>query len=81
MSRLLLVEDNEMTRDMLSRRLQRRDYGVIIAVDGEAGIKMAGSGAPEEEALAVGCDDYDTKLIEFARLLEKIQSLLGAETS
>ncbi len=41
MSKLLLVEDNEMNRDMLSRRLQRRGYEVIIAVDGEEGVKIA----------------------------------------
>ncbi len=47
MSKLLLVEDNEMNRDMLSRRLQRRGYEVIIAVDGEEGIKMARSESPD----------------------------------
>ena len=41
MARLLYVEDNEMNRDMLSRRLQRRGYEVLIAVDGEQGIAMA----------------------------------------
>ena len=47
MPRILLVEDNEMNRDMLSRRLQRRGYEVIIATDGEAGVTMARSEAPE----------------------------------
>ncbi|MFQ6026152.1 MAG: response regulator [Dehalococcoidia bacterium] len=47
MARLLLVEDNEMNRDMLSRRLQRRGYEVIMAVDGEEGIKMARSESPD----------------------------------
>jgi two-component system, cell cycle response regulator DivK len=46
-SRILLVEDNEMNRDMLSRRLQRRGYEVIIAVDGQLGIEMAQSKAPD----------------------------------
>jgi len=46
MARILLVEDNEMNRDMLSRRLVRRGYDVIIAVDGEQGIAMARSEAP-----------------------------------
>ena len=47
MSRILLVEDNEMNRDMLSRRLQRRGYEVSIAVDGQAGIDAAVSQIPE----------------------------------
>ena len=47
MPKILLVEDNEMNRDMLSRRLQRRGYDVIIAVDGEEGITMAGAQAPD----------------------------------
>ncbi|HEU0021361.1 MAG TPA: response regulator [Dehalococcoidia bacterium] len=47
MSRLLLVEDNDMNRDMLSRRLQRRGFEVLIAVDGEEGIKVARSELPD----------------------------------
>jgi CheY-like chemotaxis protein len=47
MPRILLVEDNEMNRDMLSRRLERRGYEVTIAVDGERGIAMARSGLPD----------------------------------
>ena len=47
MPRILLVEDNEMNRDMLSRRLQRRGYEVLIAVDGQMGIDMARSEAPD----------------------------------
>ena len=46
MARILLVEDNEMNRDMLSRRLIRRGYEVAIAVDGEQGVAMARSEAP-----------------------------------
>ena len=46
MSKILLVEDNEMNRDMLSRRLLRRGYEVVIAVDGESGLALAGSEAP-----------------------------------
>ena len=41
MPKILLVEDNEMNRDMLSRRLQRRGYEVLIAVDGEQGVAQA----------------------------------------
>ncbi len=122
MAKILLVEDNEMNRDMLSRRLERRGYQVLIAVDGGRGIAMAQSEAPDlilmdmslpvldgwelarqlkaapetraipiialtahamagdqEKALDAGCDDYDTKPIEFPRLVEKIEVLLGKE--
>jgi two-component system, cell cycle response regulator DivK len=47
MPRILLVEDNEMNRDMLSRRLARREYEVLVAVDGKEGVEMAGSVAPD----------------------------------
>ena len=47
MAKILLVEDNEMNRDMLSRRLERRGYQVVIAVDGEQGVAMAQSEAPD----------------------------------
>ena len=47
MSKILLVEDNEMNRDMLTRRLERKGYEVVIAVDGQAGIDMASSGNPD----------------------------------
>ena len=120
MPKILLVEDNEMNRDMLSRRLTRRGYEVVIALDGEQGLAMARSEAPalilmdmslpgmdgweatrqlkaapetraipvvaltahamagdREKALAAGCDDFDTKPIDLARLLEKIEALLG----
>jgi len=119
MAKILLVEDNEMNRDMLTRRLERRGYQVVIATDGDQGVQRAQAEAPDlilmdmslpvldgweatrrlrampatqaipiialtahamagdrEKALAAGCDDYDTKPIEFARLLEKIQVLL-----
>ena len=121
MPKILLVEDNEMNRDMLSRRLARRGYEVVVAVDGEAGVRMAQSEAPaiilmdmslpgldgwdatrqikadpatrgvpvialtahamagdREKSLAAGCDDFDTKPVDFDRLLGKIQSLLGS---
>jgi two-component system cell cycle response regulator DivK len=123
MPRVLLVEDNEMNRDMLSRRLVRRGFEVSLAVDGQQGVEMAASESPDiilmdmslpvldgweasrqlkaspgtqaiplialtahamsgdrERAMQAGCDDYDTKPIEFPRLLEKIDRLLTAQT-
>jgi CheY-like chemotaxis protein len=123
MPKILLVEDNEMNRDMLSRRLERRGYRVAIALDGEQGVSMAGSEAPDlvlmdmslpvldgweaarrlkavpetraipiialtshamvgdrEKAIDAGCDDYDTKPVEFQRLLEKIETILAKGT-
>jgi CheY-like chemotaxis protein len=47
MAKILLVEDNEMNRDMLSRRLARRGYEMVIAVDGQQGIEMARSETPD----------------------------------
>ena len=47
MSKILLVEDNEMNRDMLSRRLQRRGYQVVIAIDGAQGVQMAQAEKPD----------------------------------
>ena len=119
MPKILLVEDNEMNRDMLSRRLQRKGYSVVTAEDGEKGLLLARSEVPDlilmdislplmggwdvtrhlkadestrhipiialtahawvtdrEKAIEAGCDDYDTKPVEFARLSEKIESLL-----
>ncbi len=120
MAKILLVEDNEMNRDMLSRRLMKRGHEVVIAVDGQEGVNMASSEAPEiilldmslpvmdgweaakvlkaaeatraipiialtahamagdrERCLEAGCEDYDTKPVEFKRLLGKIDALLG----
>lgn len=119
MPKILLVEDNEMNRDMLSRRLQRKGYDVVIAEDGEQALKLAPLEEPDlilmdvslpamdgwqvtrllksdkntchvpvialtahalssdrERAFEVGCDDYDTKPVEFVRLSEKIENLL-----
>jgi CheY-like chemotaxis protein len=47
MPKILLVEDNEMNRDMLSRRLQRKGYEVVLAVDGQSGVGMAQSHLPD----------------------------------
>lgn len=47
MVKILLVEDNEMNRDMLSRRLRRNGYEVVIAIDGQQGVEMAASEAPD----------------------------------
>jgi two-component system, cell cycle response regulator DivK len=119
MPKILLVEDNEMNRDMLSRRLQRKGYTVITAHDGEQGHLLAHSENPDiilmdislpvmdgwevtrllkaneatrhipiialtahalvtdrAKAFEIGCDDYDTKPVEFGRLSEKIENLL-----
>ncbi len=119
MAKILLVEDNEMNRDMLSRRLKRKGYEVVIALDGGEGVAMAQSEKPDlilmdislpvmdgweatrrlkvssdtqsipiialtahamagdrEKSLEAGCDDYDTKPIDFKRLLGKMQTIL-----
>ena len=119
MARILLVEDNEMNRDMLTRRLSKRGHEVLIAVDGREGVDVAISSSPDiilldmslpvmdgweaarclkadsatnsvpiialtahamagdrEKCLEAGCDDYDTKPVEFKRLLAKIDVLL-----
>jgi CheY-like chemotaxis protein len=67
-AKILLVEDNEMNRDMLSRRLERRGYEVVVAVDGAEAI---------EKAVEAGCDDFDIKPVDLARLLGKIEALLA----
>ena len=119
MAKILLVEDNEMNSDMLSRRLTRKGFDVIVAVDGVEAVALAASDGPDlilmdmslpgmdgweatrrikaapetnhipvialtahamsddrEKALEAGCDDYDTKPVEFERLLGKIGRLL-----
>jgi two-component system, cell cycle response regulator DivK len=124
MAKILLVEDNEMNRDMLSRRLARRGYDVVVAVDGIQGIQVAKTEMPDlilmdmslpvldgweatrqlkaapethaipiialtahamsgdrERAIAAGCNDYDTKPIEFPRLLGKIQAFVAEEAT
>lgn len=117
--RILLIEDNEMNRDMLARRLGRKGYDVSVAVDGAQGLAMAAEILPDlilmdmslpvldgweasrqlkanndlcripiialtahamsddrTKALEAGCDEYDTKPVEFSRLLEKMETLL-----
>lgn len=119
MATILLVEDNEMNRDMLTRRLERKGYRVITAHDGLQGHDLAHSESPDlilmdmslpvmngwevtrrlksheatrhipvialtahalatdrAKALEAGCDDYDTKPVDFGRLQGKIDSLL-----
>lgn len=118
--KILIIEDEEMNRDMLSRRLMRNGFDVVMAFDGEQGVEMAQAEIPNlilmdwslpgmdgleatrqikskpetnaipiivvtanalssdrDKALAAGCDDYDTKPIELARLLGKINGLLN----
>ncbi len=122
MKKILLIEDNELNRDMLARRLIRRGYEVITAINGEEGISMALENAPHlilmdislpiidgleatrrikanpktshipvialtahamigdrDKTLEAGCNDYETKPIEFDRLLIKIQALTSGE--
>lgn len=122
MPKILLVEDNEMNRDMLTRRLGRKGYDVVTAGDGQQALDMAHAEAPDlilmdlslpvldgweatrrlkaadethaipvlaltahalaeerERALVAGCDDYDTKPVDLARLLGKIEALLGEQ--
>jgi two-component system, cell cycle response regulator DivK len=122
MAKVLLVEDNEMHRDMLARRLVRRGFEVVSAVNGKQGVDLARSEKPDiilmdmslpimdgwdatrcvksddatrsvpvialtaramsgdrEKAIEAGCDDYDTKPVEFDRLIGKIERLLGNE--
>ena len=121
MSKVLLVEDNEMNRDMLSRRLERKGFEVVFAQDGSVAVELAGSEQPalilmdmslpvmdgweatrrikadpvtkgipvialtahamagdKEKAIEAGCEDYDTKPVDFPRLLGKIESLIGS---
>jgi two-component system, cell cycle response regulator DivK len=120
MAKILLVEDNEMNRDMLSRRLEKKGFQVVMAVDGQQGVDLALSEIPDlilmdmdlpvidgweatrivkagdstraipvialtahamvgerDKAMAAGCDDFDTKPVDFPRLLGKITTLLG----
>lgn len=59
MAKILLVEDNELNRDMLTRRLARRGYEVIVAVDGEQGVRLAQEQAPELILMDIGLPVMD----------------------
>ena len=80
MHKILLIEDNEMNRDMLSRRLERKGYTVILAVDGPSGIRMT-QRRREHPALAVCLDPRDREIAIRARhvLIGEIE-LAGVET-
>jgi CheY-like chemotaxis protein len=58
-ARILLVEDNELNRDMLSRRLVRRGYEVEIAVDGKEGLRLAVASAPDLILLDLSLPEMD----------------------
>ena len=68
MTKILLVEDNEMNRDMLGRRLQRQGFAVCFAVDGPSGVKMAADETPDLILMDVALGDMDgweaTRLIK-----------------
>ena len=59
MTKILIVEDNEMNRDMLTRRLERKGYEVVCAVDGPQGIAMAASARPNLILMDVALGDMD----------------------
>ena len=59
MAKLLYVEDNEMNRDMLSRRLSRRGYEIIMAFDGQAGLDMMRSESPDLVLMDMGLPVLD----------------------
>ncbi len=59
MAKLLYIEDNEMNRDMLSRRLSRRGYEIIMAVDGQAGLDMMRSESPDLVLMDMGLPVLD----------------------
>jgi len=59
MAKILLIEDNEMNRDMLSRRLERRGYEVVIAVDGREGIQKAQAEIPQLVLMDMSLPEMD----------------------
>jgi CheY-like chemotaxis protein len=119
MKRILIVEDNEMNRDVLSRRLVRSGYDVVLASDGSVGLALAATCSPDlilmdlglpapdgwecarrlkadtatrripiialsahamvgdrQKAIDAGCDEFDTKPIDFRALLDKMGRFL-----
>lgn len=120
MKRILMMEDNEMNRDALSRRLARAGYEVLLADSGPEGLRLARTQTPDlilmdlglpevdgwecarrlkadpatrgipiialtahamvgerQRAIKAGCDEFDTKPIDMASLLEKMSRLLS----
>ena len=59
MAKILLIEDNEMNRDMLTRRLERRGFQVVSAVDGRAGVSLGETEAPDLILMDMGLPDLD----------------------
>ncbi len=59
MASILLVEDNELIRDMLSRRLKKRDFEVLVAVDGREGISKAKEHAPDLILMDIGLPEVN----------------------
>jgi two-component system, cell cycle response regulator DivK len=59
MTKILIVEDNEMNRDMLARRLERKNYEVVCAIDGPEGIAMASSEMPDVILMDVALGEMD----------------------
>ena len=59
MPKILLVEDNEMNRDMLTRRLQRQGFGVCCAIDGPSGVAMAEQESPDLILMDIALGDMD----------------------
>lgn len=59
MSKILIVEDNDMNRDMLSRRLQKRGYDVLVAVTGTQGLSMARAETPDLILMDLGLPEID----------------------
>jgi CheY-like chemotaxis protein len=122
MKRILLVEDNEMNRDAISRLLERRGFAMLLAETGEVGVQMCTEALPDlvlmdlglpgidgfeatrrikagattgripvvaltaraltsdrQAAFDAGCDDYDLKPVDLARLVDKIKRLLDSQ--
>jgi CheY-like chemotaxis protein len=124
MRSVLVVEDHDMSRSMLTRRLHRLGWDVLTAANGREAVTKANAWKPDlvlldlslplmdgwnvartlksdpatyripivaltanvladerDRALSAGCDEYETKPVNLPRLLEKIEALLGVETS